>query len=661
MMAPKARILVVDDEQRVRTLCREVLELQDYEVTEASNGAQALDILKEHSFSLILSDIMMPDIDGLQLASIIRKEYPDTFTILITGHGSINIAKDAIQRGAFDFVTKPFKMAELNQTVERALEVRKQQLSVLPSPELKDLYEITVNTGIMEKSLQDYLNGLAESLRKTFRGDLSRVYLTDRPGGLSISRMAGSGDEDLLNEQTWERTSKAAMGKRSGFLAGRDCQQNLPEGSKVLSLMAYPIPSQEGNLGICMVGRSTIPSSFTTRDLKLMGLFAAQTGNQLMNYRMASNLKDQAENLEQVNILAGEFSSSLDTGQVLTSISRGLKTLVSFDLFGVFLSGKDMIPLSYMLVRSDIPDQVLNEDFRTALEETQDDSDVNLFLESGIRDSFASSRIADWDSPPAVETLDLGEFGTFKGMIVLALWSTEDTARDLPSYIPILLRHAAAALSNAYLFETSERNYIQAISALASAVDAKDPYTHNHSRNVAAYVTKIASRLKLPSREISLLNNAALLHDIGKIGVPETILNKESALTTEEWELIRTHPEVGYNILRPVTAFSSFIKAVRFHHERFDGKGYPAGLQGQNIPFHARVLAVADCFDAMTSDRVYRKSPGLDYAIKEIRGNSGTQFDPEISDVFLSILESMSPEQIIDEYLSRGSNQVTFS
>ncbi|MBD3277854.1 MAG: response regulator [Candidatus Aegiribacteria sp.] len=660
-MASKARILVVDDEQRVRTLCREVLELQDYSVTEASNGAQALDILKDHSFSLILSDIMMPDIDGLELASIIRKEYPDTFTILITGHGSINIAKDAIQRGAFDFVTKPFKMAELNQTVERALEVRKQQLSVLPSPELKDLYEITVNTGIMEKSIQDYLKGLADSLKKTFRGDLSRVYLTDRPGGLSLTRMAGSGEEELLDENSWETASKAALGRRSGFLVGRDCQHNLPENSKVSSLMAYPIPSQEGNLGICMVGRSKIPSSFTTRDLKLMGLFAAQTGNQLMNYRMASNLKEQAEYLEQVNILAGEFSSSLDTGQVLTSISRGLKTLVSFDLFGVFLSGKDMIPLSYMLVRSDIPDEVLNRDFREALEESQDDADVNLFLESGIRDSFASSRVADWNSPPVVETLDLGEFGTFKGMIVLARWSAEDTAVDLPSYIPILLRHAAAALSNAYLFETSERNYIQAISALASAVDAKDPYTHNHSRNVAAYVTKIASHMKLPSREISLLNNAALLHDIGKIGVPETILNKESALTTEEWELIRTHPEVGYNILRPVTAFGSFIKAVRFHHERFDGKGYPAGLEGRDIPFHARVLAVADCFDAMTSDRVYRKSPGLDYAIKEIRNNSGTQFDPEISDVFLSILETMSPEQIIDEYLSRGSNQVTFS
>lgn len=660
-MAFKARILVVDDEQRIRTLCREVLELQDYSVTEASNGAQALDILKEHSFSLILSDIMMPDLDGLELASIIKKEYPDTFTILITGHGSINIAKDAIQRGAFDFVTKPFKMAELNQTVERALEVRKKQLSVLPSPELNDLYDITVNTGIMKTSIKDYLKDLAESLRKTFRGDLSRVYLTDRPGGLSLTRMAGSGDEELLKAKTWKSASKSALGKRSGFLAGSDCRQDLPEGSKVSSLMAYPIPSQEGNLGICLVGRSRIPSSFTTRDLKLMGLFAAQTGNQLMNYRMASNLKDQAENLEQVNILAGEFSSSLDTGQVLTSISRGLKTLVSFDLFGVFLSGKDMIPLSYMLVRSDMPDEVLNEDFRIALEKSQNDSDVSLFLESGIRDSFAGSRIADWNSPPAVETLDLGEFGTFKGMIVLARWSADDAAREMPSYIPILLRHAAASLSNAYLFETNERNYIQAISALASAVDAKDPYTHNHSRNVAAYVTKIASRMKLPSREISLLNNAALLHDIGKIGVPETILNKEGALTTEEWELIRTHPEVGYNILRPVTAFSSFIKAVRFHHERFDGKGYPAGLKGVDIPFHARILAVADCFDAMTSDRVYRKSPGLDYAIKEIESNSNTQFDAEISNVFLSILNKMSPEQIIDEYLSRGSNQVTFS
>ncbi|MCD4775075.1 MAG: response regulator [Candidatus Aegiribacteria sp.] len=660
-MSNKARILVVDDDQRVRTFCREVLELQDYFVVEAENGAKALEILRNTSFSLILSDVMMPDIGGLELASKVKNEYPDTFVILITGHGSIDIAKDAIQRGAFDFVTKPFKMVELNQTVERALEVRRKHLSVLPSPELKDLYDLTVNINISKQTLQAYLDSLANSLKQTFRGDSVRIYLSEEPGGLSLFRKAGCGKEELLDEETWESISKAALSEKGGFLAGEDSQHDLPGNADVLSVMAVEIPSPEGNLGICMVARSSIPTSFSTRDLKLMGLFSAQAGNQLMNYRMASNLREQADNLEKVNVLAGDFSSSLDTSQVISSINHGLKTMVPFDLFGVFLSGKDMIPLSYMLMRSDIPEQILDTNFRSILEKTQNSWDVQLFLDSGVRDSFASPRIADWHVAPSVETLDLGEFGSFRGMIVLASWSKEKVSTGTPSYIPILIRHAAAALSNAYLFETSERNYIQAISALASAVDAKDPYTHNHSRNVAAYVTRIASHLKLPSRELSLLNNAALLHDIGKIGIPEIILNKESSLTEEEYNVIKTHPEVGYNILRPVTAFGSFINAVRYHHERYDGKGYPAGLSGQEIPFHARILAVADCFDAMTSDRVYRKSPGIDYAIKEIEQNAGTQFDPEIAEEFLSVLKTMTPESIVADYLSKGSNQVTFS
>ena len=660
-MTAKTRILVVDDDQKIRSICREILELQDFLVEEAENGAKALKKLEKTSFGLILSDIMMPDIGGLDLASKVRDEYPDTFVILITGHASIDLAKDAIQRGAFDFITKPFKIEELNQTVARALEVREKQLSVLPSPELKDLYDLTVNIDISKQSIQTYLDNLVISLKNTFRGDSARIYLSSEPGGGSLLRNTGSGKEELLSEDIWESASKATLVSKGGFLADEDTEHLPSANSGVFSIMAVPIPSLQGNLGVCMVVRSRIPASFTTRDLKLMGLFSAQAGNQLTNYRMASYLREQADNLEQVNILAAEFTSSLDTSQVLSSINRGLKAMVEFDLFGIFLSGKDMIPLSYMLVRSDIPDDVLDKNFRTILEKTQNSSDVRLFLDSGIRDSFASARSTNWQTSPVVDILDLGEFSSFRGMIVLASWPKERITVRTPSYIPILIRHAAAALSNAYLFETSERNYIQAISALASAVDAKDPYTHNHSRNVAAYITRIAAQMKLPSREISLLNNAALLHDIGKIGIPEAILNKESSLTKAEYHIIMTHPEVGYNILRPVTAFGSFINTVRYHHERFDGKGYPFGYSGEDIPFHARMLAVADCFDAMTSDRVYRKSPGVDFAIAEIKKYSGTQFDPSISDAILSLLRTNTPEDIVADYISTGSNQVVFS
>lgn len=660
-MSENARILVVDDDISIRTLCREVLELQDFEIVEAENGKMALKIMQTTSFSLVLSDIMMPDMGGLELASEIRVKYPDTLVILITGHGSIDLAKDAIQRGAFDFITKPFSMVELSQTVGRALEFRKKQLSVLPSPELKDLYNLTVNINISKHSRQAFLETLVQALEHTFRGDSARIYLASTPGESSVTRICEFGKEDLLSENDWKSFSQKALNVEGGILAGEYTDLPLPENTEVSSLMAAAIPSPDGNLGVCMVARSSIPASFTIRDLKLLGLFAAQAGNQLMNYRLTSNLRGHADRLSQVNILAGDFSSSLDTKQVLSSIVKGLRTMIPFDLFGVFLSGKDMLPLSYTMVRSDIPDKILNSDLRKLLEKTQEPLTVGQYLDSGIRDSFACARVADWESAPNLEILDLSRFGSLNGMVVLANWSHEKILFKDSSYLSILVRHAAMALSNAYLFETSETNYTQAIFALASAVDAKDPYTSDHSRNVAAYVMTIAAHLHLPVREIKLLHHAALLHDIGKIGIPESILNKQGKLTSEEFDIIKMHPVTGYRILRPVTAFGSFINTVKCHHERYDGKGYPCGLAKENIPHHARILAVADCFDAMTSDRVYRKAPGVEYALNEIRKNSGSQFDPEIAGTFLDVLMTRTPESIISEYISIGVNRFSFS
>lgn len=652
------RILVVDDEPEVRVLCREFLELADYGIKEACNGAEAMDLMTKTSFSLILSDVMMPDINGLELASMVRSRYPDTLVILITGHGSIDLAKEAIQRGAFDFVTKPFSMNELRQTVERALEIRSRRLSSLPSPELKDLYDLTVNVNISEQSLQAYLDNLVEILLKTFRGDLARIYLTSGPENQDLSTVAGAGNEELISEENWRKIALAAMDTGTGMVDGiGPCTGRSAAGS----LLSVPIPCSEGSLGTCIVGRNSSPVEYSSRDLKLMGLFAAQAGNQLINFRMASNLRLQTETLKTVNLLSSEFSSTLDMTRVLTSISRGLRRMVAFDLFGVFLSGRNMPSFSYMLVRSDIPESALYGDFRSVLAQKRGPRDADLLLESDVRDSFACLTSPDWNSPPVVEVLDLGDFGSLMGFIVLGDWSGCGTIIDPSSHIPILLRHSAAALSNAYLFKTNETNYIQTIAALAETVDAKDRYTHNHSRNVAAFATNLGSKMKLPSREISLLNNAALLHDIGKIGIPELVLNKPESLTVEEYRTIYSHPEVGYNILKPITAFESFIDAVRHHHERYDGSGYPAGLAGKDIPLYARVLSVADSFEAMTSDRPYRKALKLDHARNEIRKNLGIQFDPEIGSIFLDSLDLKPPGEMIEDYLSASTFQLSIN
>jgi HD-GYP domain-containing protein (c-di-GMP phosphodiesterase class II) len=148
------------------------------------------------------------------------------------------------------------------------------------------------------------------------------------------------------------------------------------------------------------------------------------------------------------------------------------------------------------------------------------------------------------------------------------------------------------------------------------------------------------------------LKNAALLHDIGKIGIPESILNKPGHLSEEEMGVIRQHPDIGYRILSPVGSTSGLANVVRHHHERFDGGGYPLGLAGESIPFLSRILTVADSFDAMISDRIYRPSPGMDFAVSELRRCAGSQFDPSIVYAFLDVLAGTEIDRLRSEYAS---------
>ncbi|MFO8182683.1 MAG: response regulator [Candidatus Aegiribacteria sp.] len=642
-------ILIIDDEQDMLNLIRELLEGFGYAVEEACNGSEALRKASEKPFSIVLIDVMMPDINGLELASILMDKFPDSFVILMTGYGSIDLAKDAIQRGAFDFITKPFSRDELRKTMERAVEIRKRKLSELPSPELTDLYNMIVDVKISDSSYHVYLNSLSAIIRKTFRGDACRLYLTDDPVKKEMSKAAGSGNESLLEEEKWEKIVRASLKSSRGLVDDARTGDLITGDLGVSSVMTAPIPSSDRNTGTIVVARTVNPFPFTPRDHKLLNLFAAQAGKQIVNHRMTSDLENKASILENINLLAGNFSS-LSLKKSLSAVCIGLRSMVQFDFFGVMLRGENMLPFSYVMARSDLPMEVLQKSFKKKLERMQSITDVNHLLMTGEVDSFASLSRSDWDSAPNMETVDLGDIGSLSGMIVLASWNPSVKPFRESSHVHLLLRHAAAALSNAYLFESSERSYIQTIAALAEAVDAKDTYTHNHSRNVAAYATIIGSRLDLTSKEISRLNYGALLHDIGKIGIPEAVLNKAGPLTDEEFELIRSHPEMGYNILKPITAFSGFLDAVRYHHERIDGTGYPHGLSGNDIPFQARILAAADAFDAMVSDRVYRKSPGLEYAVMELHSNLGSQFDRDIGRVFISVLESSSPAEIISNH-----------
>ena len=188
--------------------------------------------------------------------------------------------------------------------------------------------------------------------------------------------------------------------------------------------------------------------------------------------------------------------------------------------------------------------------------------------------------------------------------------------------------------------EKLEEAYMSTIETLRYTVEAKDTYTKGHSDRVSQYSVLIGKHLGLSDKELHDLELGGLFHDIGKIGIPDGILRKESKLTDDEYSEIKNHPSIGVHILSSATIFKDIIPIVKHHHEKYDGNGYPGKLKGEQIPYLARIAAIADTFDAMTSKRSYRDSLPLETVIDEFKRCKGTQFDPKLDDVFLDILEN---------------------
>lgn len=255
--------------------------------------------------------------------------------------------------------------------------------------------------------------------------------------------------------------------------------------------------------------------------------------------------------------------------------------------------------------------------------------------------------VEGWSGERPLRSIALPLFseGAVFGVLALSPEQSGDsfTLDDL-ELLKVLASHVSVAAKNAQLYRSLEVSYLDTVAALAAAVDAKDAYTRGHSERVMRNSVALARAVGLSRSEVEMIRYSALLHDVGKIGLPTHILSTKEKLTDEEFDLVKQHPVIGYEIVRPITFLREALDGIRYHHERWDGKGYPDGLSGEGIPFMGRLLALADTWDAMANDRFYRRARTPDQITQEFLRCSGTQFDPELVSVAVEILPDTTAE-----------------
>ena len=241
--------------------------------------------------------------------------------------------------------------------------------------------------------------------------------------------------------------------------------------------------------------------------------------------------------------------------------------------------------------------------------------------------------------------------GELKGTVEAYRIDDRPFRSDDPEHVRLLVEFASNSYSRIQTATKLEGHYTKTIEALTSALEARDPYTQAHTGRIRDLAMAIALALRVPRRVRDAVHHGALLHDVGKIGISDAILQKPGSLSEAEWQIMRRHPEIGVRMLRGIEFLAPALDVVMYHHERWDGRGYPSGLRGDEIPLAARIVAVCDAFDAMTTDRPYRKGFSIEQALDELTGVAGTQLDPRCTLLLVEFIRSIGVEDLEERFV----------
>lgn len=426
------------------------------------------------------------------------------------------------------------------------------------------------------------------------------------------------------------------------------------EGHGLGSVLILPIVVRGRTNAAIAVSDGPAPRRFSCEEMELAASFCSRLGVAMENAHLHDREQHKIKETVALLEIARAINSTLDLNHVLDKAAQMTVDLCGVVQCVVYLRDEEgrFSPGACSGFIDGVP-----------WEGDSGSGFTQSSLENGIMDSLAGGRPLALSAADAAFLLPqdaMYEHGVDMVLIfpltareeltgVFALFYPRveaELAREEIGLVGTIAAQASTAIENAALYEDIEKSYFSTVKALARAIEVKDPYTHGHSERVTEYALMIADAMQLDERERQKLKYAATLHDIGKIGISGRVLNKPGSLTDEEYSHVKTHCILGDSIVEPVEFLQGPRPIILHHHERYDGHGYPAGLRGTDIPLCARILSVADAFEAMRSDRPYRMALPLETAIDELKKNSGTQFDPEVVETFLSILEKRGRDPV---------------
>lgn len=411
------------------------------------------------------------------------------------------------------------------------------------------------------------------------------------------------------------------------------------------SVMCVPLDVHGQLLGAVLVSSSVPGCRYRDEDLALLSTIATSVGQAVHNAQLFEKGERQIAELSLINELGKALSSTLDLDAVLHYIVDMISSIVEAERGSLMLLDPESQTLRIAVCKG--MERRYADDIQFALGEGVAGRVAETKVPLILGDTREDPRYVDKGEDRKALTLICAPIVNKDQVLGVlncerSLGSRSFCKEDL-NLLTTLASHAGIAIENARIYGQMIGVYFETIRSLANALEAKDPYTHGHSRRVAKDAVRIAAQLRLPRKKIENLRHAALLHDIGKIGIRDAILFKPGRLTEDEFAQIRQHPALGAGMVEPIEFLKDVSDVIRHHHERWDGKGFPDGLAGEEIPLGARIVCIADAFDAMTSTRPYREGMSIPVAVEELLRCRGGQFDPEIVDCFIAQLYRLHP------------------